>query len=210
MRLSLSRNLSENATVHRVRNFIDVTKHQPADVASQHDLSFSGRLSLEKGPLLLAEAARTADLGIQFIGDGPLNSAIQKISPQSIITGWLPPAEAAARLRRSRCLIFPSLWYETQGLVVAEASAMGIPSIVPDTSAAREWVEDGVTGLWFKGGNATDLAAKIRHLQKDAQRAAEMGRAAFVKYWSEPSTISSHTLELENVYRAVLADKRSR
>ena len=44
---------------------------------------------------------------------------------------------------------------------ILEALANGIPVILPDTSAARDLVEDGVTGLWFRMGDTEDLARKI-------------------------------------------------
>ena len=99
--------------------------------------------------------------------------------------------------------MLPSLGYETQGLVIAEAAAAGIPAIVPDTSAAREMVEDGVTGLWFRGGDESDLASKIRVLQ-DAAVAGKLGAAAYGKYWSEPLTIDAHLEKLEHCYQTIL------
>jgi glycosyltransferase involved in cell wall biosynthesis len=94
---------------------------------------------------------------VRFIGDGPLKDELMRVAPSVTVTGWQTPSEAHELMRQSRALVLPSLWYETQGLVVAEASAMGVPVIVPSTSAAREWVEDGVTGLIFKGGDVNGL-----------------------------------------------------
>jgi len=49
-------------------------------------------------------------------------------------------------------------------LVVLEAAALGVPAIVADTSAARDLVRDGHTGLWFKGGDALSLRAAMQRL----------------------------------------------
>lgn len=64
-------------------------------------------------------------------------------------------------LLKARCLIMPSLWYETQGLVVIEAAAFGIPAIVPDTCAATDFIKDGINGLIFKSNDAINLKDKI-------------------------------------------------
>ena len=40
--------------------------------------------------------------------------------------------------RNTRCLIFPSLWYEVCPLVPLEAKAYGIPVIASDCSAASD------------------------------------------------------------------------
>ena len=107
-------------------------------------------------------------------------------------------------IRRSRALVLPSLWYETQGLVVKEAAAMGIPAIVSDGCAGRDSVEDGVTGLWFSSGNLDDLVEKINILKNDHRIARKLGMNAYKKYWDSPNTIQNHGRDLMNCYNAIL------
>ncbi len=64
--------------------------------------------------------------------------------------------------------MFPSLWYEGQPLTVLEAKGLGTPVIVADGCAGREEIEDGVSGLWFKGGDADDLARALERIGNDA------------------------------------------
>ena len=134
-----------------------------------------------------------------------MQKELARLAPHALFTGWVSPEVARGKIRQSRALIFPSLWYETQGLVVAEAAAMGVPAIVPTTSAAREWVEDGVTGLHFQGGDAADLARKIILLRDNAAIAAAMGKEAYRRYWLQPATLAKHCDDLEQVYRQLLA-----
>jgi glycosyltransferase involved in cell wall biosynthesis len=196
--------LPPNAKIHRVRNFIDVP-HQPAvDVASNTLITFSGRLSPEKGSQLLAECSRSLDLDVLFIGGGSMQDELAKTAPRSSFTGWISPRKAREAMRKSRALVFPSLWYETQGLVVAEAAAMGVPAIVATTCAAREWVEDGVTGMLFRGGDVSDLAQKIAFLHNHPEKAAAMGAKAYEAYWQKPAMVSNHCIELEKVYSDML------
>jgi glycosyltransferase involved in cell wall biosynthesis len=199
--------LAPTARIHRVRNFVDAQVDAPCDVASNVHFCFSGRMSPEKGPMMLAECSRALGIDALFIGDGPLRKKIEEVAPKAVCTGWLPAIEATAHLRRSRALVFPSLWFETQGLVVAEAAAIGIPAIVPDTCAAREWVDDGVSGLWFRGGDMSDLSDKIRHLSDNPAIAASMGLEAYRKYWRSPATVESHAAELESVYQLILSEE---
>jgi glycosyltransferase involved in cell wall biosynthesis len=107
-------------------------------------------------------------------------------------------------IKRARGLIFPSLWYETQGLVVLEAAAHGVPAIVSDNCAAREAVVDGVTGFWFEGGSVDDLAEKL-HLLLDDARVSAVGQRAYNHYWENPTTLERHVDELEAVYQRMLA-----
>jgi glycosyltransferase involved in cell wall biosynthesis len=196
--------LPPNAKIHRVRNFIDVPPQPAVDVAANTFITFSGRLSPEKGPQLLAECSRSLDLDVLFIGGGSMQDELAKKAPRSSFTGWVSPQKALEAMRRSRALVFPSLWYETQGLVVAEAAAIGVPAIVPTTCAAREWVEDGVTGMLFRGGDVSDLAQKIAFLHNHPEKAATMGTKAYEAYWQKPATVASHCVELEKVYSDML------
>jgi glycosyltransferase involved in cell wall biosynthesis len=197
--------LPRASRIHRVRNFIDIEPMPAVKVESNQLFSFSGRLSAEKGPLLLAECSRDAMIETLFIGDGPLRRRIEETSPYASCTGWLPAIDAIAQLRRSRALVFPSLWYEGQPLVVAEAAAMGIPAIVPDTCAAKEQVTDGVTGLWFRGGDSNNLKEKMKYLRDNPSVAREMGREAFRRYWQSPATLDAHCQSLQQVYESTLA-----
>lgn len=72
-----------------------------------------------------------------------------------------------------------------------------------DHPAAGDRVRDGVTGLWFKGGDAEDLAMKIRQLM-DPTAARRLGRAAYYSYWSNPSTVDHHVEALGEVYKKML------
>jgi glycosyltransferase involved in cell wall biosynthesis len=110
----------------------------------------------------------------------------------------------AMELARARCLAFPSLWYETFGLVVDEAAAMGIPAIVSDISAAAERVENGVTGWHMRSGDAGDLAQCLE-ATRDNARLTAMGQAAYDRFWRNPPTAIRHVEGLMSIYDQVLA-----
>jgi glycosyltransferase involved in cell wall biosynthesis len=191
--------------LHYVRNFTEVPRPEPVDVDANDEVVYVGRLSAEKGPQLLAECTRRLGVRAVFVGAGPMEGAVRERDPNAEITGWLDPDQVRARMRRARVLVFPSLWYETQGLVVAESAAMGVPSIVPDGSAARDFVTDGVTGLWFASGNADDLRTQIARVMTTPGLAGRMGRDAYRGFWAEPPTLDSHLARLEDVYASILA-----
>ncbi len=194
---------SANTVLHPVANPIFVDRQEPVNVKDNRSYTAVGRIDQHKGALLLAKAAQIARVDIVFAGEGECRDAVLEICPSVEVTGWLSHEQVVGILSRSRVLVFPSLWYETQGLVVLEAAALGVPAIVPDTCAAREMVSDGVTGLWFRGGDVNDLARKMR-IFRDGQLAQRMGRAAYERYWDRPSTVDCHVDSLEKVYHEVL------
>jgi glycosyltransferase involved in cell wall biosynthesis len=195
--------LPPGATVFRVENPVDAEPAEKADPAKNDSYAFVGRLSPEKGPAALARAAVRLGARAVFIGDGPCRSEILSVYPGALVTGWLPTLEVRRLLKASRALVLPSLWYETLGLVVREAAAMGIPSVVPDTSAAREVVMNGQTGVHFKGGDEEDLLLKLRALQ-DNEMVRRLGQAAYESYWTRPITLEDHVAQLEAAYREML------
>ena len=186
--------------LHHVHNFTEVPRHPPVDVDDNGNVVYVGRLSAEKGPLLLADCLQRVGARGVFVGDGELRAAVRARCPSATTTGWLPPDGVRDHLSQARMLVLPSLWFEAQGLVVAEAAAMGVPSIVPDTSGARDWVEDGVDGFWFRGGDADDLARQILRLLREPALAARLGRAAYERFWAAPPTLDQHLVELERIY----------
>jgi glycosyltransferase involved in cell wall biosynthesis len=197
--------LPSDARLHRVPNFAEVPQSAPVPVEQNQAMVYVGRLSAEKGALLCAAAADRLHVPAVFIGDGPQTAGVRERCAGAEMTGWLSPSDVRACLRqKARALVFPSIWHETQGLVVSEAAAMGIPAIVPDTSAASEWVEDGVSGFWFRSGDEDDLVRKMAALIDDPRLAQRLGRAAYDRFWAAPPTLDRHLDAVERVYDAVL------
>jgi glycosyltransferase involved in cell wall biosynthesis len=195
--------LPERTPVFQVANPIDVEQGKPVDVANNRSLVMVGRITIDKGAILLARTARECGAPVVFVGGGRSVADVVSANPSAVITGWLSRAEVQKHLRAARALVFPSLLYETQGIVVPEAAAMGIPAIVSDTSAAIEAVRDGVTGLLFRNGDSRSLAQAIGRLSNDTL-VRQLGVAAYNTYWSAPSTLELHVKVLEDVYEYVL------
>ena len=194
--------LPKRAQMHRLANVVGVVQRPRVAVDRNHRILYVGRLDEEKGVRLLARAAAKLNLPVTFVGDGPLRAEIEAMSGLSV-TGWVAPEQVQDYLDTARCLVFPSLWYETYGLTVAEAAARGVPAIVSDISAAAERIEDGVTGWRFKSGDADDLA-RCLSLTLDDDSIGMAGAKAYYRYWSDAQTLESHATGLLSIYRSAL------
>ncbi len=195
--------LPKRAAIHRVCNPIEAEPLGQKSAPASGDVIFVGRLSPEKGVLLFAEAAARANVTPIFIGDGPIADELRARFPQARLLGWQAPEAVREAMRTARALVFPSLWYETQGMTALEAKAMGTPVIVADVCAAREQIEDGVSGLWFKSGDAASLAGALERLKDDAL-VARLSKGAYDSYWRAPPTLARHVAETLGVYRDML------
>lgn len=200
--------LHAGTRLHEVANPIEVENLGPKADPASGEIIFLGRISMEKGVFVFAEAARLAGITPVFVGDGPLSGELQKRYPEAQVLGWHDAAGVRKRLREARVLVFPSLWYEGQPLTVLEALALGTPVIAADSCAGRESVVDGETGLWFRQADAADLADKLRLMQDDAL-VTRMSNAAHARYWADPFTLERHCNRLLEVYGGLLAERRA-
>lgn len=197
--------LPKEAQVFHVPNPIDIALTPAIAVAANEAFLMVGRLSLEKGCLPFAKASKQVGCKTVFVGDGEVREQIISINPAAHLTGWQAHPEMQRWLDRARALVFPSLWYETQGLTVLEAAAKGVPAIVSDGCAAREFIVHGETGLLFRNGDVDDLCQKIM-MFKDPKLAEDLGRQTYANYWANPYTIDRHVRGLESVYTKLISD----
>jgi glycosyltransferase involved in cell wall biosynthesis len=190
--------------MYAVDNPVDAVRGPRVAAERNQTFAFVGRLSPEKGGVLLAEAARIAGVRVVFIGDGPDRAEIERVNPDAVVTGWLDRAGVRAQLCEARVAVVPSLWYETLGLVVLEAAALGVPAIVSDGTAPRDLITHGETGLGFERGNAPALATRLRACVDDGL-VERMSIAAYDGYWRSPPTMGRHVQRLLATYGEVLA-----
>lgn len=197
--------LPADARIHHVRNPIDMPgADTPAEVAAAAGFVVVARLFRPKGQALFLEACERASVPATCVGGGLELAELQARFPAARFTGQLDRDGVAREMRAARALVLPSLWYETHGLVVTEAAALGVPAIVSDTCGAMDDVEHGETGLVFRSGSVSELATALRRLHDDPALAARMGERARQRFWNDPPTPAAHARELLDVYRQIL------
>ncbi|GAC1336772.1 MAG: glycosyltransferase family 4 protein [Beijerinckiaceae bacterium] len=194
--------------LHLISNPIDVPDLGPKTAPARGEVIFVGRISPEKGPLLFAEAARRVGLTPTFIGDGPAAAELKANYPEARLLGWQNGLAVREAIRAARALVFPSLWYEGQPLTVLEAKGLGTPVIVADGCAAREEIEDGVSGLWFRTAVADDLALALDKIRDD-RLVTQLSQAAYANFWADPPTLARHIGRIIAIYRAMLARRQN-
>jgi glycosyltransferase involved in cell wall biosynthesis len=200
----IGKRLPAASRVHLVSNPIDVPNLGPKTSPADGEVIFVGRISAEKGPLLFAEAARRIGLTPTFVGDGPAAAELAAKYPEARLLGWHSGAAVRDAVRNARALVFPSLWYEGQPLTVLEAKGLGTPVIVADGCAGREEIEDGVSGLWFKGGDVDDLARALERVGDDGL-VGRLSQGAYTSFWSEPPTLARHVQAITAIYEGMIA-----
>ena len=165
---------------------------------------YVGRLSEEKGILLLLEAARRMRSGatVTIVGDGPLRHAVEAAvatDTRLCYEGPLAPAEVHARMLRARALVIPSLCFENFPVVAAEAFSAGTPVVASAHGGLTSIVSDGATGRLVTPGDADAFASALDALESTAEASMRMGRAARARYEAALSPAANYA-QLVQVY----------
>ena len=140
-RRQLLRRITPPKNQFMLPNPVQVSPRFRAEAENNSVFLFLGRLSPEKGIRNFCRAIRSTHAQGLVIGDGDLKLELQAQYPEITFTGWLNKTQIIEHFRETRCLIFPSLWYEVCPLVPLEAKAYGIPVIASDCSAASDNAE---------------------------------------------------------------------
>lgn len=174
-------------------------------------LLYVGRIAKEKNMGTLFEAAQAAiaqdpRLMLLLVGDGPYREPCAELARRLGIgdrvrfVGFVPREEVDRYYAAADLFVFPSMT-ETQGLVVGEAMAYGLPAVVVQGGGAGAAVEDGVTGLLVRN-DASEMATAIGDLLADDRRYADFSAAAARSV--RGYTASEMTDRVLDVYREVL------
>jgi glycosyltransferase involved in cell wall biosynthesis len=167
-------------------------------------VAYAGRFVPEKGIDVLIDAARAMKLPLRLSRNEQHFNTID-LPPDVEVVVTRGRDDLAEFYRGARFLVVPSVWFESFGIVGAEAMSHGVPIIASRLGAVADLVEDGVDGLLFEAGNAADLARKAQQLWAETpQRLAEMGRRARDKacrLWGE----QAHGQQLRAVYERSLS-----
>lgn len=192
-----------------VHNGID-TSAVPFRDAPGDFLLTVGRLVPSKGTSLAIEVARRAGLPLVIVGgvsvDLPESREYyeREIAPRvdgsSVrLFADLPNSKVLELMSRARALLFPILWEEPFGMVVAEALAAGTPVVATPRGSLPELVEPGITGFLESG--AEKLADAV-------ERAGSLDRRRCRKSACERLDYRRMAAEYEALYESLRTRSR--
>lgn len=203
---------------------VDVDKYSKVNQASlvslQQRLSikpgervvmFMGRLGREKNIELLLRAlwhCETEEIRLLICGDGPyrgeLESLARELDIESKVTfaGYLKGDDSVAAYHLADAFVFSSTT-ETQGLVIGEAMAAGLPVIAVRDPATCDFVSHEVAGL-ITAPRPESMAAAIDRILLDDSLLKEYSRNAVEKI--ADYSIARQAEKLEAHYMAAISE----
>jgi glycosyltransferase involved in cell wall biosynthesis len=145
-------------------------------------LLYAGRLSKEKNiPFLISAFKRleTGDRRLVLVGGGPLEGELKSQKSKiknMVLTGEVAYPEILSYYCLGDIFIFSSLT-ETQGMVLAEAKAAGLPIVALFAGGLVDSVRSGIDGYLVRH-NMDDFVLHIKRLLEDDELREKMSRAA--------------------------------
>ena len=139
-----------------------------------------------------------------FVGDGSLYKKLkQQVKDTGLetsvnFTGRVDNDNLPEILSRNDIYLSASLW-DGASLSLLEAMAVGLFPIVSDINANSTWIENNISGLLHRSGDAYDLAEKILHLLDNPQlftKALKTNRKKVV----ESGDRKTNMKQLEKIY----------
>lgn len=176
-------------------------------------ITFVGRLTPAKGTAMLVEImSRMRDVPINIVGSGPELAELNSICEANRfghvnLLGRKNPAEALDLMATSACVVVPSVFAETFGLVAAEAMACGTPVVASNAGALEEIVGSSGGGLTVSPEQGAEGFVKaIDGIITSADKIQEMG-ARGRNFVERNLTLESSVEKLIGIYEEVIAKR---
>lgn len=184
--------------VGTVYNGIDLSLY-PFQESGGNDLVFLGRIHPDKGVHLAIAVARMSGLPLLIAGIIQDETYFREqvkpyLDDQIRFIGPLDVVGKNELFARARALLHLNTIPERFGLVLAEASAAGVPVIAMDLGSCREVIQDGKTGF---------LVHNVNQAVRAMERLSEINRNACRQRVKECFSIETMVRAYERVYSMI-------
>lgn len=168
---------------------------------------FVGRVEEIKGVEVLIDTFKEIpDHLLKIAGRGDLDTEIrERITKENLnnieLLGYQNREAVNELMRNAKALIMCSQWYETFGMVIAEAYSCGTPVIVGDIGNIKDLVIPGKTGELFTYNSYQDMIEAIKLFESGSYE--EYSRNSYA-FFNERLTSESNYNQLMNIYNQLV------
>lgn len=175
-----------------MHNFIEAVEKKETE--KENYILYFGRFSKEKGIETIMNS------GIDFVcaGSGDYEEQLNS-APQIKNVGFKSGKELEDLIRKAKCSVYPSVWYENCPFSVMESIMFGTPVVGARIGGIPELIDDGKTGYLFEAGNVDDFKNAINKIICDNENAEKMSKACLEKSFD---TVDEYTEKLLEIYKS--------
>ena len=165
-------------------------QHKPfLNIATSLNVVTCGNVLGVKNPFLWIEIAKKVQsllpevvVNFSWCGKGPLFDECKERTHNSPNINFLGQVNNVFEVLQNATIYFqPSLW-ESHGLAVVEAMAVGVPCIVTSEGGTAESIVDGYNGYTVDVTNEAMMVEKLVYLLKDEQTRHLMAERSIERY----------------------------
>ena len=176
-----------------------------------------GRLDTDKHAdrviLAAAQTLRQTDAHLVVVGDGRQKKHLMQlcqdlgIEERVHFTGYVSIQQSLPEIYRMATVFVTASEIETQGIVLLEAAASGLPLVAVNATCIPEIVYDCANGYLTKSGDTQEMSMSLTNILMDPQLAASMGKVSRALAENHPNkeTIDEHEL----VYQKMIREKET-
>ena len=178
----LKKTLNSKVTIKKINNPIEFENGNIEIDSSQNEYYlYVGRITKEKGVEEFCKSI--TEIGVKgiVVGEGSEREKLEKKYSNIQFTGWKNKYYVKEYMKSSRGLIFPSLWYEGAPLTPLEAMSYGIPCIINEKCAAKEYIVNN-NGYLYESYN--ELVKCLKRLQNN-EVCKEIGKNAYDFFYNK-------------------------
>jgi glycosyltransferase involved in cell wall biosynthesis len=205
MRPILVKNGAPDGKIATLRNPTSIERTERVKAEENREILFIGRMTYEKGPDILAEAAAKVHAPLRFIGDGPELKTVRRLAPHARFDGWLEKTQIQNALSAARLLVMPSRVPETFGLAALEALSAGVPAAITSRAMISQDIERWAMGVSFDVANIDALGDLLTALTHDDAAIRKMSVSAFENASALSPSVEDWTDRLLRVYNERVA-----
>ena len=137
--------------------------------------------SVDKVIRAAAPAIRESEAQLLVVGDGCEKKSLMNlcqalgIAQRVHFTGVISDCQYLSEIYRAASIFITTSEVETQGIVLLEAAASGLPIVAVDATCISEIVHDQVNGYLAKPGDSAGLSNRLITLLNNPEKARMMG-----------------------------------
>lgn len=163
---------------------------------------FIGRIEQIKGIGLLIDAfSNLPQFELKVAGTGSeLEQMKRKATGNVEFLGYVKRERLSEIIKGAKAVIVASQWYETFGMIIAEAYSAGKPVIAGNIGNIASLVEEGCTGFLFKYNSSEALIKAINKFEES--RDTDWEYQVIRKYQEEFSPEVNYTI-LNQIYENI-------
>ncbi|CAN2040228.1 Group 1 glycosyl transferase [Candidatus Magnetomoraceae bacterium gMMP-15] len=175
--------------IHILGNPINIKNFRPLNLEPARDVISVGRFTNSKNLHSLIHACKLTNSSLTLLGNGPLKSDLKRLAYEiNADVDFHKPIQndkVPQLLAKHRIFVLPSL-YEGNPKALLEAMSCGLPCIASRIKEHQDIIEDAKEGL-LCGTSAEEIAECIKHLKKEPEFSACLGKSARQKILCEYS-----------------------